>query len=64
VVYASGSMDLLNRPWDAINYFPIGIYPFALGLAFLMSLDLSFSCRFSVIDVNDFYSEDFFEQMM
>jgi len=35
-----------NRPWNAINYFPIGIYPFALGLAFLMPLDLSFSCWF------------------
>ena len=35
-----------TRPWDAIDWLPLGIYPFAVGLAFLMPLDLSFSCWF------------------
>ena len=34
------------RPWNAITWFPIGIYPFAVGLAFFMPLELSFSCWF------------------
>ena len=34
------------RPWNAITWFPIGIYPFAIGLAFFMPLELSFSCWF------------------
>ena len=35
-----------TRPWDAIDWLPFGIYPFAVGLAFFMPLDLSFSCWF------------------
>ena len=35
-----------NSPWNAIDWLPIGIYPFAVGLAFFMPLDLSFSCWF------------------
>jgi len=34
------------RPWNAINWLPVGIYPFAVGLAFFIPLDLSFSCWF------------------
>ena len=29
-----------NSPWNAIDWLPIGIYPFAVGLAFFMPLDL------------------------
>ena len=35
-----------TSPWDAIDQLPIGVYPFAIGLAFMMPLDLSFSCWF------------------
>ena len=35
-----------TRPWDAIGWLPVGIYPFAVGLAFFIPLDLSFSCWF------------------
>jgi hypothetical protein len=36
----------VTRPWNAVDWFPIGIYPFALGLAFAIPLDLAFSCWF------------------
>lgn len=35
-----------NKPWNAIGWTPIGLFPFAVGLAFFMPLDLSFSCWF------------------
>ena len=35
-----------TRPWNAINWLPVGVYPFAVGLAFFMPLELSFSCWF------------------
>lgn len=35
-----------TRPWSAIGWMPVGIYPFAVGLAFFIPLDLSFSCWF------------------
>jgi len=35
-----------TRPWNAIDWMPVGIYPFAVGLAFFMPLDLLFSCWF------------------
>jgi hypothetical protein len=35
-----------TRPWNAIDWLPVGIYPFALGLAFAIPLDLAFSCWF------------------
>ena len=31
-------------PWQAIGWTPICFFPFAIGLAFFMPLDLSFSC--------------------
>ena len=33
-------------PWNAIGWTPIPIFPYAIGLAFFMPLDLSFSCWF------------------
>lgn len=35
-----------QRPWNAMGYTPISMYPFAIGLAYFMPLDLSFSCWF------------------
>lgn len=35
-----------QRPWDAIGWTPVYILPFAIGLAFFMPLDLSFSIWF------------------
>ncbi len=35
-----------ERPWSAIGTTNISMYPFAIGLAFFMPLDLSFSCWF------------------
>lgn len=35
-----------TAPWSAINPLPITLYPFAIGLSFLMPLDVSFSCWF------------------
>ncbi len=43
-------VDLLHffteKPWNAIGRMRIGVFPFAIGLAFIMPLDLSFSCWF------------------
>lgn len=35
-----------NAPWNAIGWTPAALFPFAVGLAFFMPLDLSFSCWF------------------
>jgi hypothetical protein len=35
-----------ESPWNAIGRMRIGVFPFAMGLAFIMPLDLSFSCWF------------------
>ncbi|MCC6442362.1 MAG: hypothetical protein IT210_02780 [Armatimonadetes bacterium] len=35
-----------QRPWNAMGWTPISMYPFAIGLAFFMPSDLSFSCWF------------------
>ncbi len=36
----------LNSPWNAIGYTHIAFYPLVVGLTFLLSLDVSFSCWF------------------
>lgn len=33
-------------PWNAVGWFPLSWYPFAIGLGYLMPLELSFSCWF------------------
>ncbi len=33
-------------PWNAVGYTPIAFYPLVVGLTFLLSLDVSFSCWF------------------
>jgi len=35
-----------DRPWDVLRGMTISMYPFAIGLAFFLPLDLSFSCWF------------------
>jgi hypothetical protein len=35
-----------EKPWNAVGWMPVSFYPFALGIGFLMPLDLSFSCWF------------------
>lgn len=35
-----------EKPFSAIGWTPVCIYPFAVGIAFFMPLDLSFSCWF------------------
>jgi hypothetical protein len=37
---------LNGRPWDAARGLNMSLYPFAIGLAFFVPLDLSFSCWF------------------
>ncbi|MCW3096006.1 MAG: hypothetical protein JWL77_1624 [Chthonomonadaceae bacterium] len=34
------------KPWNSIDWFPITFYPLAIGLGFLLPLDLLFSCWF------------------
>lgn len=36
----------VTSPWNAVGHFPISMYPFAIGIAFFIPLDLSFSCWF------------------
>jgi hypothetical protein len=35
-----------EKPWNAIGWTPLSIYPFVVGLGFMMPVDLSFSCWF------------------
>lgn len=38
-----------SSPWNAIGWTPIALFPFAVGLAFFIPLDLAFSCWFFYI---------------
>ncbi len=38
--------QLKSMPWRAIGWTPLTFYPFAIGLAFFIPLDLAFSCWF------------------
>jgi hypothetical protein len=40
------SSYLTNSPWNAIEYLPVGFYPFVVGIAYLLSLEVTFSCWF------------------
>jgi len=35
-----------EMPWEAAQEFPLSFYPFAIGIAYFLPLDLSFSCWF------------------
>ena len=37
---------LTAKPWNAIDWLPLTFYPLAIGLGFLLPLDLLFSCWF------------------
>lgn len=37
---------LVAEPWSSIGTFTLAFYPFAIGLAFLLSCEVSFSCWF------------------
>ena len=43
------SQYLVNPPWSGMGWTPIAFYPFAIGMAFFLPLDLSFSCWFFYI---------------
>ncbi|MGD9496359.1 MAG: DUF6785 family protein [Armatimonadota bacterium] len=43
--YDLGRM-LVSRPWNAIGWTPLNVFPFAVGLAFFIPLDLAFSSWF------------------
>lgn len=38
-----------EKPWSAISWTPVSVFPYAVGLAFFIPLDLSFSCWFFYI---------------
>jgi len=38
-----------EKPWNAIGWLPVPLYPFVIGLGFLLPLDLSFSIWFFFI---------------
>lgn len=37
---------LTSPPWNAIGYTPISFYPFVIGIAYLLSVEMTFSCWF------------------
>lgn len=47
---ASSRMDIgqwiTTPPWNAIGYMPLSFYPFVIGIAYLLSLEVTFSCWF------------------
>ena len=38
--------NITTSPWNAIGYTPLAFYPLVIGLSYLLSLDVSFSCWF------------------
>lgn len=36
----------VTQPWNGVGWLPVGFFPFAIGIAFFLPLDLSFSCWF------------------
>lgn len=39
-------LSMTTKPWDGIDWMPWSLYPFVIGLGFLLPADLSFSCWF------------------
>lgn len=37
---------ITQPPWNGLGWLPIGFFPFAIGFAFFLPLDLTFSCWF------------------
>jgi len=44
--YAEINPQFRTPPWNASGGFPMSLYPFAIGLAYFLPLDLAFSCWF------------------
>ena len=44
-----------TKPWNAIGWLPLPLYPFLIGLGFLLPLDLSFSIWFFFLFKNMLY---------
>ncbi len=46
----NGPLDLgplfKDPPWNALGYFPLGFHPNTIGLAYLLAVEVSFSCWF------------------
>jgi len=40
---------LVSKPWNAIDWMPVTFYPLAIGLGFLLPIDLLFSCWFFLL---------------
>lgn len=40
------SVRFTTAPWNSIGYFPTTFYPLAIGLGYILSADVSFSCWF------------------
>ena len=40
------SQYFIMKPWNAMGYFPTTFYPLTIGLGFILSTDVSFSCWF------------------
>jgi hypothetical protein len=38
-----------SKPWNGIGWTPVTLYPFAIGLGFLMPQEMSFSCWFGLL---------------
>jgi len=37
---------IVDRPWNAVGYFPVSMYPTVIGLTYLFPVEVSFSCAF------------------
>jgi hypothetical protein len=37
---------ITDRPWNAVGYFAVSLYPTVIGLTYLFPVDVSFSCGF------------------
>lgn len=46
VRYGEVFFEFQSHPWSAMGNLPLSFYPFAIGLAYFLPLDLSFSCWF------------------
>ncbi len=38
-----------SKPWTAVGWWPVTAYPFAMGIGFLMPLEMNFSCWFGLL---------------
>ncbi|NPV48946.1 MAG: hypothetical protein HPY69_18550 [Armatimonadetes bacterium] len=43
---AAHPLNFVTPPWNAIGWTPVSVYPFAIGLAYFVPLDVLFSCWF------------------